>query len=296
MKNVAAHRIISLLLFVATVGFVKAENLPALEDSVNVAYKALSASRSDDERSLYCEKMRNFFIHSFNDPAVFDYPFGKLNLCKLISSDQHIRLLNWNMPYEDGTFKYFCFVLVRDPETQALTWIELTDNQRETEGAESKFLTPEKWIGALYYEIIPVFEKRNKKNVVADTYILLGWDGKDNLTTRKIIDGLTITGSKLRLGVALFEMGKVTKKRVIYEYSNDVSTSVKYYPKEKCIVVDHLSPKGTGLEGIFAEYGPDGTYDLFRHEKGKWVLYENVDVEKFTGGDNRPYSDPRKTK
>jgi hypothetical protein len=122
---------------------------------------------------------------------------------------------------------------------------------------------------------------------------LIGWDGKDNLTTRKIIDAITITGEKIRLGATLFEYAGETRKRIILEYSNDVSASVKYHPKKDCIVMDHLSPKNPIMTGIYADYGPDGTYSLFILKKGKWIYMDEIDISQFAEGNDRPFRDPR---
>ncbi|MFM7727306.1 MAG: hypothetical protein ACKO7B_11430, partial [Flavobacteriales bacterium] len=214
-----------------------------------------------------------------------------LKFCTLISKDHHIRLLNWNLPYRDGTYKYFCFLLVWNDENKHFTWHELQDTIHEPEKLETRFLNPEKWLGALYFDIIPMTKKGK-----STTYTLLGWDGKDNLTTRKIIDALTINGDKIRLGANLFDYEGDTRKRVILEYSNDVSASVKYYPKKKCIVMDHLSPKSPMMQGIYADYGPDGSYCMLQLKKDKWEFIDMVDVSQFSEDDNRPYRDPRKLK
>jgi hypothetical protein len=127
----------------------------------------------------------------------------------------------------------------------------------------------------------------------SDTYTLLGWDGKDNLTTRKIIDALTITGKKIRLGAGIFAAEDNVRKRYILEYSNEVSASVKYYPKKNCIVMDHLSPKNPMMTGVFADYGPDGTYHLFLMKNGKWEYIDNIDITEFAEGNDKPFYDPR---
>jgi hypothetical protein len=128
----------------------------------------------------------------------------------------------------------------------------------------------------------------------SSTYTLLGWDGKDNLTTRKIVDAITISGDKIRLGANLFEYAGDSRKRVILEYSNEVSASVKYFPKKNCIVMDHLSPKNPMMQGIYADYGPDGTYCLFELKKDKWIFMDEIDISQFADDDSKPYRDPRK--
>lgn len=263
-------------------------DLSAVELRLQKLHKDLSQSSTDENSQSICNSMRQAFIESFDDPATFDYPFEKLNFCKITSSDGRIRLFNWNLPYQDGTHTYYCFVLVRDLKKKTYTWTELKDYAREADKIENRFIQPDKWLGTLYYEIIPMDKKGR-----GDTYTLLGWDGVDRLTNRKIIDAITITGDKIRIGAGIFKSDDGTRKRMILEYSDEVSASVRYYPNKKCIVMDHLSPKNPMMQGIYADYGPDGSYDLLFLKKGKWELIEDVDISEFAEGNNRPFVDPR---
>lgn len=280
-------RIFSILLLCFPIGIFASAPEEA-ELKLAALHKQLSASESDVRSDSICEAMRQTLISVIDDGETFEHPFKSLQFCTLTSKDKRIRLFNWNLPYRDGTHKYFCFLLVRDLETKSHAWYELEDALHEPEKVEQRFLTIDKWLGALYYDIIPMDAKGR-----GDTYTLIGWDGKDNLTTRKIIDALTITGEKIRLGGNLFEYGGETRKRVILEYSNDVSASVKYYPKKDCIVMDHLSPKNPLMTGIYADYGPDGTYSLLILKKGKWLYMDEIDISQFAEGNDRPFRDPR---
>jgi hypothetical protein len=276
-----------LLILLALDGF--ANSIQETESKLAYLHNQLAASTDDARSDSICEAMRQAWISSFDNPEVFDYPFSQLKYCTLISKDHHIRLLNWNLPYRDGTYKYFCFLLIWDDVKKNFTWHELQDSMHEPEKIESRFLTTDKWLGALYFEIIPMTRKGK-----STTYTLLGWDGKDNVTTRKIVDALTINGDKIRLGANLFEYAGETRKRLVLEYSNEVSASVKYYPKKNCIVMDHLSPKSAMMQGIYADYGPDGTYCLFELRKDKWVFMDEIDISQFADDDSKPYRDPRK--
>lgn len=265
------------------------------EKRIALLHKQLAGSSSDEKSDSLSNAMRAIFQEMFeqqkesDQPSVFDYAFDQLQFCKVKSSDGRIRLFNWNQPHLDGTHKYYCFVLVKNLKQEDFVWYELKDNENEPEKIENKFLNADKWMGALYYEIIPMDKKGR-----GDTYTLLGWDGKDNLTTRKIVDAITIMGSKVRLGAGLYRLDDGTRKRMIFEYSEEVSMSVKYYPKKKCIVIDHLSPKNPMMTGIYADYGPDGSYDILMMKKGKWELIENADISEFVNGDDKPFRDPRK--
>jgi len=264
-------------------------SLEEAEIKLSYLHNQLSLSEDDARSDSICDAMRQTWITTFEHVEVFDYPFDALKFCTLTSKDHHIRLLNWNLPYRDGTYKYFCFLLIWDEESKSIQWHELIDTMHEPEKLETRFLSPEKWLGTLYFDIIPMTKKGK-----SSTYTLLGWDGKDNLTTRKIIDAITINGDKIRIGANLFEYEGDTHKRIILEYSNEVSASAKFYPKKNCIVMDHLSPKTAMMEGIFADYGPDGTYCLFILKKDKWLFMDAIDISQFAADDSKPYRDPRK--
>lgn len=280
-----------LLCLVLLAGMAKGQNLPALEDSLSVQMKALATAKADAERQPCSDNMRRLFTEAMAMPDVFTYPFQKLDrMTRKTSADGKVRLLNWNQPTDDGKSRYYCFVLWKMGKDSTLQWMELTQNMRETDKLDAKILTPDKWFGALYYDIIPLHPKK-KKN---DTYVLLGWEGKDDLTTRKVIDAIVFTGSKLKLGAPIFKSEEATRKRIIFEYSNEVSMSLKYYPNKGCIVFDHLSPKSAAGKGIYADYGPDGTYDMYMFNKDKFEYMENIDVSQFSEGNDKPYFDPRK--
>jgi hypothetical protein len=260
----------------------------AIEDSIASSHQAMKRNITDEQRDSLSNSMRAQFIALFNEPSTFDYSFSKLKFCTITSPDHHVRLINWNVPQNDGTHKYVCFVLVWNNKDKDYWYTELTEPAREGEKVETKYLNEDKWLGALYYDIIPM-EKKN-----TDTYTLLGWDGKDNMSQRKIIDALHITGKKVRLGAPIFKNDNGTKKRMLFEYSDEISASVKFYQKKKCIVLDHLSPKNPNMVGIYSDYGPDGSYDVLALTKGKWELVENADVKEFARDDDKPFINPRR--
>ena len=159
-----------------------ARPLPLLEDSIATYYNELAKSKDDALSETLSAKIRSLLIECFDETDVFNFPFSKLKFSKLQSEDGLVRIFNWNQPFQDGSFKYYCLLLRKHPRKGTLEWFELIDYQKEIDKIENKILNADKWLGALYYEIISVDAKKN------DTYIVLGWDGKDDMTTRKIVD------------------------------------------------------------------------------------------------------------
>jgi hypothetical protein len=66
----------------------------------------------------------------------------------------------------------------------------------------------------------------------------------------------------------------------MFEYSADVSMSLKYNEKRNQIIYSHLGPRkeGPSLEGLPQFYGPDGSYDALELKKNKWITVEDVDI------------------
>lgn len=264
-----------------------AQSVQFYEEKIAAFHGHLAAAKADDARAAACDSMQVYFRRLMDLPEAMTYPFEAFKFCKIKSSDSRVRIFNWNLPYEDGSHLYFGFVLVKEKKDKPHWWVELKDAIKDQDKMENRLLPQDRWLGALYYEIIPM----SKKN--CDTYTLLGWDGKDKLSTRKIIDVLHLQNNKVRFGENVFKAGENVRKRMILEYSEDVSASVKYYESDKCILFDHLSPKSPMMAGVYSEYGPDGTYDMLVLKKGKWELLENVDITKFVERDSKPFIDPR---
>ena len=249
-----------------------AQSVQFYEEKIAAFHGNLAAAKADDARAAACDSMQVYFRKLMDLPEAMSYPFEAFKFCKIKSSDNRVRIFNWNLPYEDGSHLYFGFVLVKEKKDKPHWWVELKDAVKDQDKIENRLLPQDRWLGALYYEIIPM----SKKN--CDTYTLLGWDGKDKLSTRKIIDVLHLQNNKVRFGENVFKAGENVRKRMVLEYSEDVSASVKYYENDKCILFDHLSPKSPMMAGVYSEYGPDGTYDMLVLKKGNWELLENVNI------------------
>jgi len=155
---------------------------------------------------------------------------------------------------------------------------------------ETKVLVPKMWYGALYYKII--YDKKLSKNY----YTLLGWDGNNNLTNKKIIDVIDVgNNGTIKLGAPIFKNKGKTKKRVLFEYSENVVMSLKYHPKEKKIVFDFLVPASSSLEGIYEYYGPSlNRFDAYFFNENKWNYQEDVDIEQDRNIKDFMWGNPKK--
>lgn len=201
----------------------------------------------------------------------------------LKSTDNQIEILNWNINFSDGSFEYFGFVIHKGFGKV----FEMTDKSDEYLNPETKKMKHNNWFGALYYEIVTVKSKPNY-------YVLLGWDGNNNYTTKKIIETLSFENESINFGIPVFESENGTINRVIFEFSKSAVMSLRYQEKEKRIVFDHLAPFQDGADDFFEFYGPDLSFDAYQLKKRNWSYIEDIDVRAPNKMDN--YIDPRKTR
>lgn len=235
-------------------------------------------------------------------PESMEYPFDSLReVSRLMSKDKKFRIITWNVPKNDGTHAYFGFIQVNNVKVQKTGLFKKTvtkeyevfpllDKSGAVKNPETYVADNTKWFGMLYFDVIDC----------DDYYTLLGWDGNDNLTQRKFVDVLYFRPDGTPMfGKDVFKVPKKSPKRAMFEYSSEVSMSMKYLDKTGQIVVSHLAPKdeGTTLEGQFQYYGPDGSFDAYEQSKGRWVLREDVDMRNpKSKNDNAKKPDPKKEK
>ncbi len=269
-------RLTLILLFFCTSVFSQITSVT--EDSLKILGKQILFSKTEAERKHANSLFTSLLVSSLNQPGSFSHPFDSVQtMARLYSPDKKFRLLNWNMRLEDGTYRYFG--IIQTPEKV----FELHDRSSEIKSPETAVLDKDKWYGAHYYQIIQA-GKRKKRY-----YVLLGWKGNDRLTTKKVIDAISFNKKKEPVfGLKVFtyplkdderaSLFAKDKTRVIFEHAAEVSMSLKYYPEDKEIIFDHLSPRSSELKGQFQYYGPDLSYDRFRKKRSKWVYDEDIDV------------------
>jgi hypothetical protein len=203
-----------------------------------------------------------------------EFAFDSLKKYKVMieSSDKLVRIFTWEVEAEDGTHNYYGFVHSYNRKSKKYEVYKLTDKSEGMRDPENTTLDNTKWFGAYYYEIILVKHKKKKQ------YVLLGWDGNNRITNKRLIDVLYFDSKGFpKFGDAVFstESGK-TKKRVIFEYQAGLFMSLRYDEEKQGIVFDHLSPSNPNLEGIYSYYGPDFSYDMLQYKDGKWQYLKDI--------------------
>lgn len=261
-------------------------------DSIKEVYKVKLEELKDLQRTVFYSKKEaerftanKELIKAIESIAAsskaMEFPFDSLkDISTLSPKDNKFKLITWNIPKDDQTHYFFGFLLVNNSKrvktgflkhetTYNYEYFKLVDKSPTVKNPETYIGTPDKWFGMLYYELIEC----------EDYYTLLGWDGNDKLVQRKYIDVLYFKSDGTPIfGRDVFKFPRKNPKRLMFEYSSDVTMSLKY--KNGRIVYSHLGPREEGqvMEGMYQYYGPDGSYDSMYQKKGKWVVDEDVDA------------------
>jgi hypothetical protein len=204
------------------------------------------------------------------DPA-WEELKGTIGWAEAGTGPELLRVVTWNVELSDRTQRYGGFVLRGDHrEPGGYRAYPLKHQPRSNVREVGKRFWGEVWPGAIYYQVILTHDKRTP------VYTLLGWDGADGLTTRKVVEVLETQGGQVRLGAPRIQVRGATQRRLVLEYADVLSVLLRYEGDR--IAMDHLSPRSPDLQGVAAFYGPDMTYDALEWDGKQWVLRENVDI------------------
>lgn len=202
----------------------------------------------------------------------FDYVFDSIKrISVLTSDDKMVRFFTYNFRNSNDRFTQRGYVQYKFNDEIRLKHLMVNEESTSHSQSDSHSVN---WRGAIYYQLINSGYKKESH------YTLLGWNGNDNLSTKKYIDIFYIDDrGNAQFGKPVIEYPKsLLKSFVEFEYSAEVQMTLHYVEDEKIIVFDHLSPPSSSLTNIYAYYGPDLSYDALVWEKGKWIYKADYDA------------------
>lgn len=251
--------------------FLFSQDLSVAENQLSDLLDAVRSAKTNSEKEETNTLFKVKLLQVIHLPGAMEYPFSKLkSLGTVKSPDNYFRFFNWNVEQEDLTQKYYCYILRYDERKKENNIIELVDNSIMLPPEPDDYLDENNWYGALYYKIIPT--KRSGKTI----YTLLGYDANNAMSHIKLIDAISFTGSRVRLGSPIFRYKDKTYKRLFFEHSKKSVMSLTYNEERQNIIFDHLSPESPTMEGFKEFYVPDMSYDAFKMDGNRWVLEEDI--------------------
>ena len=231
-------------------------------------------------------------VRSLQVKNSFYYPFDSVKgIGKVYAPDSSFRIITWQISFDD----YYCrqrgAIQYRTPNG-VLKLVPLWDASEFTDNPTDSVRTKDNWIGAVYYNIIQT-EHNGKK-----FYTLFGFDANSIRSNKKWLEVLTFDSRNMPVfGGKYFSfkndsIKKPDQHRFSIEYKKEAATMFNYEPDLGIILVDHLISESDEPELAYT-FVPDGDYEGFKWENGKWVHIDKVFNERLEDG-QAPVPDPIK--
>lgn len=272
---------------------ITADNLAQLnqqQDSLAIMGQRMYDATDDLEKIAVNTAFVKKLVTALKTPFSFQHNLEAVYHISIQKSpDQTFRIITWSLPLNDGTYKFYGTIQFATKDG-SLKIIPLTDNTLNI--SDDNVITNSKnWYGARYYDMIPV------SFVGKPTYyILLGWKGNNNKTTKKVIEILSFDKDEPLFGKNVFEMGKnqPIRNRVVFEYNKKNSMTLAYDKNVNMVVFDHLAPYEPNMVGNFEYYGSDLSFNGYMINHQKLYLKENVPLKNEASSLDELYATPRK--
>ncbi len=273
-------KILILFLFSAEIIFAQRSDKYRLfqsqEDSLQNYFKLLTKTQKDEEKKILNQKICETLKTVLANEKSAEYQFDSLQkfISILTSDDEKIRFYNWNIHFENGSFQYVAFLQYFSKKSDKWFYISLKDKSDAITNPEQTILCDTNWFGCLYYQVV------TKKYKGKKYYTLLGWDGNDDFTNRKIIDVLTFDEQeKICFGSPIFQVDKKTYKRVIFEFAERTTMALRFEKRKNRIIFDRLTPTDSQFKGQTLMSGVSGLTDALKFSKGKWIYFPDIMME-----------------
>jgi hypothetical protein len=245
--------------------------------------------------SLTAQRMRSdslfirTLVRSLQVKNSFYFPFDQVQgISKLYAPDSTFRIFSWSISFDDYYSRQRGAIQFKTSDG-SLRLVPLRDFSEFTPKPTDSLRTKDNWIGSVYYKIIK--NQYNGKNY----YTLFGFDNYSVRSNKKWIDVLSFDNRNMPVfgGTFSFEQDSAKKSnqaRFNIEYKKEASTTVNYDADLNMILVDHLISESNEPDKPYT-YIPDGDYEGFQWQKGKWVHIDKVFNQKLEDG-QAPIPDP----
>ena len=246
------------------------DKINLLQDSLKAKLDIIQNGIDENEKLLANQEFVNILKRTLKLKISFDFAFDSLKSISILQSpDNYFKIYNWFIENDDNTYRFYAMIQFKNTKNDV---IFLNDNSDDILNVEQAELSSDNWYGCLYYNII--------KNKAKKSYTIIGWDGNNEFSTKKIIDVIRFNRyNNIKFGAPIFKDDKQkSKKRVIIEYNNQSPVSVQFNKKSKQIIFNNLVPQKKELEGIKAYYVPDGSFNAYEYKKAKWWLIKEIDA------------------
>jgi hypothetical protein len=222
-------------------------------------------------------------VRALKTPYSFYYPFDSLaSISRLTSPDSTFRIFTWQVSLDQDVHRRHGAIQMNTSDG-SLKLFPLIDRTTVINAVADTITNNEWWIGAIYYKIL-----QNEFNGHI-FYTLIGYDENNVRSTKKRIEVMYFNEQKLPVfGGNFFDFSadslpKKTQARFWIEYKKNGNARMNYDDDLQMILYDHLISETNEPTKKFT-YIPDGDYEGFKWEYGKWKHIDKVFQFKLEDG------------
>ena len=244
------------------------------EDSLKTYSSDLIQAINAQNRFKADSFFTKMFVRALKTNGSFYYPFDSLEtISKLYPPDSSFRIFTWQMVINDNIIRQHGAIQMRTADG-SLKLYPLIDKSDVTINIADTIGNNKGWIGAVYYRII------ENKSSNQKYYTLLGYDENNIRSNRKIIEVLNFVNDEPEFGGRYFSFENdavklPTMSRYIMEYKKSTGARLTYDENLSMIVFEHLESESNEPKKKWTLI-PDGDYEGFKWNNGKWVHVEKV--------------------
>ena len=233
--------------------------------------KEIVFSNDVEKRKLADSMFTKMLVRTIKNQYSFDFHFDSLKTISILfAPDSIFKIFTWNLNINDSTNIQRGAIQFKTIDG-SLKLIPLIDVSFVEEFPEKNIGNFKNWIGAIYYKII-------KTNYLdKDYYTLLGYDENNGYSNKKIIEVMYFDAKNYPIfGGDFFDFPvdknkpAVGVKRFFLEYKKDAVVSLNFNEQSNNIYFSYLISQDNDYSNK-ATYIPEGSFEYFIWQKGKWV-------------------------
>ena len=264
------------------------------EDSLKTLAKDIFTTDELGERMRSDSLFVRTLVRSLQVKNSFYFPYDSVQgISKLYAPDSTFRIFTWQISFDNEyNFTRQRGAIQYRTADGSLKLVPLKDYSEFADNPVDSVRNKDTWIGAVYYNIIE--KQYNGKKY----YTLFGIDGNSYRSNKKWIEVLSFDKNNLPVfGGPFFTFVKDSVKRepqyrYSIEYKKQAATTLNYDADMDMILVDHLISEADEPEAPWT-FIPDGDYEGFKWENGRWSHIDKVFDYKLKDGEF-PMPDPLK--
>ncbi len=261
-------------IFVCSITYGQKDLFLRVEGNINGYMAEMLASKNDTAKYMLNENIKEQFKSVLFKKNAHRYAFENLeHVSVLTPKDKSFKLITWHLEKENETYIYSGYLTFFSRKIKKQVVIPLMDFSFKMSNIEKQTYTPEYWFGMLYYDLITV-ERDGRKY-----YTLLGWDGNNEVSDKKIIDVLWFDNEgNPRFGAPLFISEHGIQNKFIIEYHQLAAVTIDYDSKNERIIYDDVQPLDGNSFDLKGTYIPTLNFHALKFDGKMWQKIEQVDV------------------